>query len=87
MPVKTTKQLLFFLFLMAAPHDTLAQANPPVSSNVDSKVVFDERLIQAQGGKSGSIYLFPRTPTQFLPLVSTTKSFRHRIIVALFPED
>ncbi len=51
----------------------------------ESKIEFDERLVQGQTA-SGAIYLFERGASEFLSMVHIPSSFREKTLAKIFAE-
>ena len=49
-----------------------------------TRVNFDERLIQGQTAKAGSVYIFDRAQSEIRSLVRRKRSFRMKIIRTVF---
>lgn len=69
-----------------------AQAEPPAPKGApgpgavvqrESKIEFDERLVQGQSA-AGAIYLFQRGESEFLSMVDVPRSFKERTIEKVF---
>jgi hypothetical protein len=66
-----------------APSETpQASAAPP--SRGPTRIDFDDRLIQGQTNKSGSVYLYDRKELKVRSMIKTRDSFREEIVGTVY---
>lgn len=66
------------------PESAPSEAPSGVSSRGPTRIDFDDRLIQGQSNKSGSVYLYDRKELKTRSMVKKRESFRDEIITSLY---
>lgn len=66
------------------PESAPAEPTSGVSSRGPTRIDFDDRLIQGQTNKSGSVYLYDRKELKTRSMVKKRESFRDEIITSLY---
>ncbi|MEL6545349.1 MAG: hypothetical protein AAFQ82_12035 [Myxococcota bacterium] len=67
------------VFLLSAPGVALAQG-----FSGPTRIDFDDRLIQGQTKKAGSVYIYNRQQIEIQSLVSIKRTFRQKVIRTIF---
>jgi hypothetical protein len=69
---------------VASPEPTPASASAPPPSRGPTRIDFDDRLVQGQTNRSGSVYLYDRKELKTASMLKMRDSFREEIVGAVY---
>ena len=76
------RKILLIVMIVSAPTLALAQG-----FSGPTRIDFDDRLIQGQTKKAGSVYIYNRQQIEIQSLVSIKRTFRQKVIRTVFEDD